>query len=85
MTDVLFHRVSDMQVVLLQRGGVYRQTEVYSRMVGGELSLFAKAAGGFVMLAADGGTSSPTVSWIDLHNPGGYPVSKGTFGRPVLG
>lgn len=56
-----FHIIDDAAVILRSKG-VFRQAKVFRR--GSEL--FAGHAGGFISLRAGGGTSLPTVSWVDI-------------------
>jgi len=57
----LFHVIDDATVILRARG-VFRQTKVFAR---GE-EIYAAQGNGFIRLFKDGGTSVPSISWIDI-------------------
>jgi len=57
----LFSIVEDAHVILLAKGGIYRQADVYSR----GNKFYAKVAGGYARLIRHGSTSMPVVKWID--------------------
>lgn len=82
MSDKLFHKIDDAQVVL-SRGGVYKQVAVFRRFDGKEHGLYAAVSGGYVRLGGGGGTSAPRVSWLDLDMDGAL-LRTGRFGHPVL-
>lgn len=56
----VFSEVTDA-LVILHKGGVYRQTTVYSR---GD-RFYAKQGAGFIRLLKHGQTTVPAVRWID--------------------
>jgi hypothetical protein len=58
---MLFHKIEGAVVILRQRG-VFKQVDVYRR----EEKLYAKAAGGFIGLKREGGTTKPEISWEHL-------------------
>lgn len=61
MAIELFHIIDDAQIILRSRG-VFRQVKAFRR--GDEL--FAGHGSGFIALFAKGGTSVPTISWVDI-------------------
>ena len=61
MTDNLFHEIPDAQVILRGKG-VYRQAKLFRR---GE-DVFAAWGSGFIRLLSAGGTTVPTVHYLDL-------------------
>ena len=61
MTDALFHEIPDAQVILRSKG-VYRQAKLFRR---GE-DVFASWGSGFIRLLSAGGTTVPTVHYLDL-------------------
>lgn len=60
----LFHIIDDACVILRSRG-VFKQAKVYRR----DGVLYAGHAGGFITLRKNGGTSVPSISWIDTDAP----------------
>lgn len=59
MTDVdLFQKVEGATVVI-SRGGIYQQTDLYEH----DDMFFAAVRGGFVRLRACSGTSHPKITW----------------------
>lgn len=56
-----FHVINDAAIILRKKG-VYRQVKVYRR--GREL--FAAHGAGFIGLRANGGTTVPHISWIEI-------------------
>lgn len=83
MSDRLFHQVDDVQVILYRKG-VYTQAKVYSRLIEGRRYLYAAIGNGFVRLLGATGTSSPYVSWTDLHAPQDCKIEYNNLGRPFL-
>lgn len=69
----------DGEAVILREGGVYKQADLYSR----DGVLFAKAAGGFIKLNANGSTSKPKIMVEDL--PTTMQLWKGRFGWLLTG
>ena len=69
MTDNLFHEIPDAQVILRSKG-VYRQAKLFRR---GE-DVFAAWGSGFIRLLAAGGTTVPTVHYLDLAQGGDKPI-----------
>lgn len=61
MTDALFHEIPDAQVILRSKG-VYRQAKLFRR---GE-DVFAAWGSGFIRLLSAGGTTVPTVHYLDF-------------------
>lgn len=82
MIDRMFHEIEDAHVILASRG-VYKQAKLYRRYDGTEQGIYAAAAGGYIRLCGNGGTTHPKWSWLDMHAPGGE-IIKGTLGRPAL-
>lgn len=68
MTDALFHEIPDAQVILRSKG-VYRQAKLFRR---GE-DVFASWGSGFIRLLSAGGTTVPTVHYLDLDPALGLP------------
>lgn len=85
--DKLFHKVDGLQAIL-SRGGVYKQVDLYRRLIDGEHRLFAKHGGGFISLGAQvggiGGTSHYGTSWLEIEADDGAVVMKGKLGRPCF-
>lgn len=77
MTDALFHEIPDAQVILRSKG-VYRQAKLFRR---GE-DVFAAWGSGFIRLMSAGGTTVPTVHWLDTFGGEGYEVLPGTHKKP---
>jgi len=80
-TGVLFSIVEDAMVVL-RKGGVYRQAKVYQR----DGQLYAQHGGGYITIGQNGGmigTSVPNIN-VDAYNFGFEPeISKlGRFYAP---
>lgn len=73
---LLFTIIED-QVILRSTRGVYKQAKLATR---GEF-LYAATAGGFVMLYANGTTSSPTLRWEEIEGIENY--RSGRLGRLV--
>lgn len=69
MTDPLFHEIPDAQVILRSKG-VYRQAKLFRR---GE-DVFAAWGSGFIRLLSAGGTTVPTVHYLDLVQGGDKPI-----------
>jgi hypothetical protein len=67
----LFHRIDDAQCIVRQKGGVFRQAELYRR----KDRIYVKHGGGFLRVLAPFdqtyGTTSPSVNVIDM--PAGVP------------
>jgi hypothetical protein len=57
-----FDRVDDAAVIIETKSYIQKQVGIYSR--GGYL--FAGIGGGFVILKASKGTSSPSYKWIEI-------------------
>lgn len=57
-----FFSLIEGSAVLLHNGGVYKQVEVYHR----GKKLYAKAHGGFILLAGYRATSHPKTTWQTL-------------------
>lgn len=85
--DKLFHKVEGLQAILV-RGGVYKQVDLYRRLIEGEHRLFAKHGGGFISLGAMvgnvGGTSHYGTSWLEIEADDGAVLCKGKLGRPCF-
>ena len=60
MTDPLFHEIPDAQVVLRTKG-VFRQAKAFRR----NDEVYAAWGAGFIRLLRHGGTTVPTVHWVD--------------------
>ncbi len=74
----LFHIVEDSQVILRSKG-VFRQVAAFRR--GDEL--FAKWGSGFIKLVPGGGTTVPSVSWVEL-DTGSLAYTKTPNGLKIL-
>lgn len=88
--DKLFHKVEGLQAILV-RGGVYKQVDLYRRLIDGEHRLFAKHGGGFISLGAMvggiggvGGTSHYGTSWLEIEADDGAVLRVGKLGRPCF-
>lgn len=62
----LFHIVDEGVVILRVRGKRYRQSKVYRRGA----DVFAAMGNDFVRLLAHGGTTDPSIGWLDIDAPG---------------
>lgn len=60
-----FHIIDDGAVILRSRG-VFKQAKVYRRGA----DVYAGHGSGFIKLGGQGGTSMPSVSWIDIEADG---------------
>lgn len=56
----------EASAVLLFQNGVYKQVEVYHR----GKDVYAKASGGFILLAGFRTTSHPKIKWMELKAEG---------------
>jgi len=61
----LFHEIPE-GVVILRSKGVFKQAKLFRR---GE-NVYASHGTGFVRLLQGGGTTVPTINWLDLHAEG---------------
>ncbi len=85
--DKLFHKVEGLQAILV-RGGVYKQVDLYRKLIDGEHRLFAKHGGGFIglsaMVGSVGGTSHYGTSWLEIEADDGAVLMTGRLGRPCF-
>lgn len=77
MTDKLFHEIPDAQVILRSKG-VYRQAKLFRR---GE-DVFAAWGSGFIRLLSAGGTTVPTVHYLDFDAASSVRFAAGKLGAP---
>lgn len=82
----LFHRIDDAQAIVRAKGGVFKQAELYRRSD----RLFVKNGGGFVRIeGASGsgtgwGTSSPSLTVLDLPQDAGIEFGTGKWNIPTV-
>lgn len=70
----LFSVIED-QVIIRTSKGVFKQTRIAER----DGYAYAKIAGGFIMLYANGTTSNPDHRWVDLQTT--RQLTTGSLGR----
>lgn len=75
MTTPILFNVLDDHVILRSSNGIYRQAKVAIR----KGYLYASIGSSFVMLYANGTTSSPTTRWEDIE--ASLVFEPGSFGR----
>lgn len=74
----LFHEIPDAQAIIRGRGGVHKQTKVYSRAG----NIYVAALGGYIRVCAKLGdnwpTANPNLTVIDISQdvPGLFVVDK---------
>ena len=62
MSDsIVFSELLD-SIVIIRKGGVYKQTKAYQRRG----YIYVAAAGGFVLMRKDNRTSVPNLSWLEI-------------------
>lgn len=75
-SSILFTPLDD-QVILRSKTGIYRQARIARR---GDY-VYACVGGGFVMLYANGTTSSPNIRYVDIEGAENY--ATGSLGRLI--
>lgn len=63
----LFHVIEDGAVILKVAGGTYKQAKIFRR---GDQVYAGVGGDTFVRLMRGGGTSRPSISWLEIEGPG---------------
>jgi len=75
MSNSILFTVLDDHVIVRTSKGVYKQAKIAIRAS----HVFAKVGSGFLLLYANGTTSSPDVRWVDMEN--GHHYEAASLGR----